>query len=190
MIITEAFGWLLRLIRIQCDPEAAQSIFSNKELAGKTTLIPLDLTHQVLATKNMQQLILYGSSASSGVGASKIRHLYHDLLLFFAKTYAEVFGITVGPPLHDPLAVAVILSDHLSEMLSFDDRGGERWHVDVVIDGIHSDVDEDRGQLGRTKIVKVGRDGVRIPRGLDIPLFWNVVDKCLTIAEQDPNSMR
>lgn len=116
--------------------------------------------------------------------------MYHDLLLFFAHTYAEVFGITAGPPVHDPLAVAVILSDHLSETLLFDDRGGERWHVDVVIDGIHSDVDEDRGQLGRTKIVKVGHDGVRIPRGLNIPIFWNVVDKCLTIVEQDPNSMK
>ncbi|KAL9610683.1 MAG: hypothetical protein Q9167_004631 [Letrouitia subvulpina] len=172
---------------IYCDPEAAQSIFSNKELAGKTTLIPLDLTHQVLATKDVQQLVLYGSSASSGVGSSKIRHMYHDLLLFFAHTYAEVFGITAGPPLHDPLAVAVILSD---EMLLFDDRGGERWHVDVVIQGVHSDVDEERGQLGRTKISKVEQGGVRIPRGLDIPVFWNVVDKCLKIAEQDSNSMK
>ncbi|KAL9035387.1 MAG: hypothetical protein Q9214_006605, partial [Letrouitia sp. 1 TL-2023] len=175
---------------IYCDPEAARSIFSNKELADKTTLIPLDLTHQVLATKEVQQLVLYGSSASGGVGASKIRHMYHDLLIFFAHTYAEVLGITAGPPLHDPLAVAVVLSDHLSEVLLFDDRGGERWHVDVVIDGIHSDVNEERGQLGRTKIAKVGQGGVRIPRGLDIPMFWNVVDKCLTIAEQDPNSMK
>ena len=37
--------------------------------------------------------------------------MLHDLLTFFAHTYASVFGITAGPPLHDPLAVAVLLSN-------------------------------------------------------------------------------
>ncbi len=35
--------------------------------------------------------------------------MLHDLLTFFAHTYAAKFGLVHGPPLHDPLAIAVLL---------------------------------------------------------------------------------
>ncbi|KAL8729747.1 MAG: hypothetical protein Q9166_004576 [cf. Caloplaca sp. 2 TL-2023] len=171
---------------IYCDPEAAQSIFSNSVLAGKTTLITLDLTHQVLATKTIQERLRYGSLIPERKQVSDVRQMFSELLGFFAHTYADVFGISEGPPLHDPLAVAVILFDMGLEDLAFDDRNGERWDVNIVTDGLHSDVDRERGQVGRTMITTTTKfgEGVRIPSGLDVARFWDVVERCLRHADQ------
>ena len=162
----------------QCDPEAARSIFSNPELAAKTTLIPLDLTHQVLATLEVQQLL-----AGDLFSPVQLRHLFHEILLFFAHTYRDVFGLTKGPPLHDPLAVAVLL-DGQGENLGFGDRGGESWHVTVVTDGLHSQLDMEQGQVGRTVISKAESGGVRIPRGVNVHRFWSLIESCMLRAEQ------
>lgn len=164
-------------------------------LAAKTTLIPLDLTHQVIATEEVQQRFLHGSTSSAKIPdmsqanarALSLRPMFHDLLTFFASTYANVFGLTSGPPLHDPVAVAVLLFDQASEDLAFDDRGGEKWHVNVVTDTQYSDkTDDGKGQLGRTVVIKAGENevGVRIPRSLNIERFWDVIDECIQRAEK------
>lgn len=179
----------------QCDPEAAQAIFSDPALAAKTSLIPLDLTHQVLATEKVQQDLmrrsppsaaLYGSTPLLSSDALRLRPLLHGLLTFFASTYADVYGMTNGPPLHDPLAVAIILFDRSAENLGFRDGDGERWHVHVVTDGLHSKLSHERGQVGRTVATRAGRDegGVRIPRSLDVECFWEVVEECIQRAER------
>ena len=169
----------------QCDPEAAKSIFSNRALAAKTTLIPLDLTHQVLATKEVQQTLLRGTSATeSSVAARTMRQMFHDVLLFFAHTYSEVYGLTEGPPLHDPIAVAVLLEDLEGSNMKFVDGGGERWHVNIVTDGLHSRHDETRGEVGRTVVTKSDHGGVRIPRGMQVASFWRELDRCLQAAER------
>ena len=166
----------------QCDPEAAKSIFSNRALAAKTTLIPLDLTHQVLATREVQQTMLIGTSfTNSSVAAKNLRQMFHDLLLFFAHTYSEVYGLTQGPPLHDPIAVAVLLE---AMFIKFDDVGGERWHVSIVTDGLHSRHDEERGQVGRTVVTQSDHGGVRIPRAMNVASFWAVIESCLQNAER------
>lgn len=148
-------------------------------LAPKTTLIPLDVTHQVLATKAVQEKLLYGLSNTEGKRTSRVRQMFHDLLVFFAHTYSDVFGLVEGPPLHDPLAVAVVLFDIGAEDLAFDDRDGERWNVDVVTDGKHSEWDAERGQAGRIIIWESMGPRVRIPNGLDVGRFWDVVERCL-----------
>lgn len=162
-------------------------------MAVKTTLIPLDLTHQVIATEDVRQDLLrkpagYKSSRRPEVEAAPLtlRAMLHDLLIFFSSTYADVFGLTSGPPLHDPIAVAVLLTDVCQdEPLDFDDRGGERWHVDVVTDGLHSDRNDERGQVGRTRVRKavLGEGGVRIPRGMNVKRFWAIVEGCVQRAE-------
>ncbi|KAE8144323.1 Inosine/uridine-preferring nucleoside hydrolase domain-containing protein [Aspergillus avenaceus] len=180
---------------IYCDPEASQSIFINPVLAAKTTLITLDLTHQAFASLAVQSRVLHGSDDTS-VLPTTLRQMLHDLLLFFASTYEAVFGLKNGPPLHDPLAVAVILStlnpeyakQHPNEALKFDDRNGERFDVDVATDGLHGTDVELVGELGRSRVVP-GNAGVAIPRGVDLESFWNMILDCIKRAD-DCNAAR
>lgn len=99
---------------------------------------------------------------------------------FFAGTYAEVFSITEGPPLHDPLAVAAAIYPEL-----FDDNNGERFQVDIVTDGVHSMIQTDVGELGRTKVTKLkdGQGGCRIPRGVDLKKFWDSIESAMQKAD-------
>ncbi|EEQ83736.1 hypothetical protein RJZ56_006322 [Blastomyces dermatitidis] len=189
---------------IYCDPESAQSIFSSPVLARKTVLIPLDLTHKVLGTPNVQSLILQTETqpGANGNGViptpSVLRRILHALLIYFANTYESVFGLDVGPPLHDPVAVAVLLSnlnhsDNGSKpgILNFDDRDGERFLVNVVTDGQHGSGPEITGEVGRTNAspLERGKCGVTIPRGVDVDAFWNIVLECLKRAD-DWNASR
>lgn len=75
------------------DPEAAASLFDNPVLKGKTTLVALDLTHLVLATKDVQDQILYGpdyQGEKTGKGKTDLRTMLVELLNFFAATYRYV----------------------------------------------------------------------------------------------------
>jgi len=81
---------------VLADPEAAAWLFDAKALAKKTTLIPLDVTHLVLATEEVQKLLLWGREGKSeklegSQGAkSTLRKMLVELLFFFAKTYRYV----------------------------------------------------------------------------------------------------
>lgn len=136
-----------------------------------------------LATPEICQELLYGfDNKVDGSEASVLRVLFNQILTFFAKTYADVFGLTEGPPLHDPLAVAAVFLPDL-----FEDKGGERFHIKVVLDGEHG-VDEIAritSQCGRTVVtpLKSGQAGVRIPRSLDTMTIWRILDLCLKQAE-------
>lgn len=156
-------------------------------------MIPLDLSHQVLATEEIRQRLLFGAvqgDHAAGVFVNMapltLRKMLHDLLIFFGSTYSTVYGLTAGPPLHDPIAVAVILNDvALGELLEFQDGNGERWHVTVVTDGLHSDCNDERGQVGRTKVNKAAprEGGVRIPKRLNVEHFWAIIEGCIQSAE-------
>jgi len=181
---------------IYCDPEAAHSLFSNPILATKTTLIPLDLTHQVLGNERVMHALRHGyislQELQEGLDSqtpptSPVRHLFLEILTFFASTYAREFAMNNGPPLHDPIAVAAIFAPEL-----FDDNDGERYEVFVVRDGDDSLLDHKRGaghvgQCGRTcvRLVGKGEGGVRIPRSLRVGVFWQMIDLALGLAEGD-----
>lgn len=117
--------------------------------------------------------------------------MLYELLVFFEKTYHSTFGIE-GPPLHDPLAVAVVLSNlnsdyeqaHPDKVLRFDDRNGERFAVQVVTDGQHGSTTALTGQLGRTIAKPTEGQGVSIPRAVDNEAFWDLILSCLERAEQ------
>ncbi|KAK5988281.1 Uridine nucleosidase [Cladobotryum mycophilum] len=175
---------------VYCDPEAAQAVFSNPKLAEKTTLIPLDLTHQMLAMPDVIQHIRFGYDYSDDGGdanqgqTSTVRRLFDEIVSCFAKSYADLYGLS-GPPLHDPLAVAVCFAPTI-----FDDNAGERFSVDIVTDGNHPNsleecAAETSSQCGRTmvKLLPGGSAGVRIPRTLDVALTWRIIDLCLKNAE-------
>lgn len=89
------------------DPEAAAEIFGNKVIAGKTTLVPLDLTHQVLATGEVRDLLLHGKdSEKKGPGKTTLRTMLVELLYFFAQTYSYVAqALTANDLLNSILAM-------------------------------------------------------------------------------------
>lgn len=176
------------------DPEAASEIFSNPVLAAKTTMVPLDLTHQVPATPEVCNLILHGKDgAKTGPAKSVLRQMLVELLTFFAKTYADIFGITAGPPVHDPLAVAAVLTGTPDEIAFFDwddersqgERHNERFHVKVVTEGTFEAAKEGKCETGRTiaSVVDIGKGGVRIPRTVDVAKFWQVMEECTQRAD-------
>lgn len=183
---------------ILIDPEAAASLFENPDLAAKTTLVPLDLTHLVLATAEVQDMLLHGKDAGGEENGGKrgktdLRVMLVELLNFFAQTYKDVFGIVEGPPLHDPLAVAAVLTgtEHEIPFYDFDpkspegEKRRERFEVNVITEGTLEEAQKG-AQTGRTiaKLLEPGKEGVRIPRGLDIPHFWSVIEECTQRADE------
>lgn len=160
---------------IWCDSEASESVFQNEALNHKTYLIPLDLTHQACATPSVREMLLYGRH-KNGERPTRVRKMFNELLMFFAGTYSRVFGLTDGPPLHDPLAVAILLQDHPDEKMriNFEDRDGERWRIRVIMDG---------EQRGRT-IASPAKEGVTIPRSLDLAKFWDTLEDCMARADE------
>ena len=161
---------------IWCDPEAAQCLLSNSVLAPKTWLVPLDVTHQAYAGKAVQDMLLWGDK-STRESPTRLRKMFNELLMFFSHTYAETFGLNEGPPLHDPLAVAVLLHDHPdpSMRISFDDRNGEKWKLSAVLEG---------QQIGRTVAEPVEVQGSRVPRTLDLKAFWASLEACMARADE------
>lgn len=185
---------------ILLDPEAAAQVLGNPRLARKTTLVPLDLTHLVLATADVQNLLLHGpagpavsanaaAAAPAGQGKTVLRTMLVQLLNFFAGTYSKVFGITAGPPLHDPLAVAAVLTGTDAEIPFYDAVDGgpaERYEVSVVTDGTTDEALAGHTETGRivVRLLPPGSEGVRIPRDLDIPTFWKVLEECTARADE------
>lgn len=156
-----------------CDPEAAESLFQNPPLSRKITLIPLDVTHQALAGKHVQDMLL-GADPNGRQTPTRLRQMYHDLLQFFARKYAHVFGLVEGPPLHDPIAVAVLLSDHPDPEARIDfETRGEHWDVRVGRAG---------DDLGVTT-ARPASHGVTIPRSFDLAKFWHTLNDCMSRAD-------
>lgn len=149
---------------IWCDPEAARTVLTHASLAGRTTLVTLDMTHKAIATTAVQQQVL-------GDGKFYVRRMLYELLVFFSKTYRDHFGFSAGPPVHDPLAVAAVLPDGAARVgLEF----GE-YELDVVLDGEH---------VGETVKVKPSTKGVKVLEKLDMEKFWDLVYESLDILEK------
>lgn len=158
-------------------------------------MIPLDVTHQVLATEEVQKLLLYGPNTtriSNLKTPSILRTMLVELLNFFAHTYAVVFGITDGPPLHDPLAVAAVFDGIAEYEMPFydfkqgEERRRERYQVVINTEGTHEQAVRGETETGRTVVRLLGdsEEGVRIPRGLDVQRFWTTVEECLRRADE------
>ena len=85
---------------IYVDPEAASKIFQSRV---PIVMIPLDLTHQVLATKEF--------IARVGSLGSKTGKAVAELLKFFGRYDSKKYG-SDGAPLHDPNVIAYLLKPH------------------------------------------------------------------------------
>ncbi|RKP44446.1 nucleoside hydrolase [Pararobbsia silviterrae] len=82
---------------IVIDPEAADIVF---RAGWKVVMVGLDLTHQALATPEVEQRI-------AAIGTKPARFV-GELLEYFKQTYANVAGFD-SPPVHDPCAVAYVI---------------------------------------------------------------------------------
>ena len=175
---------------IYADPEAARKVFSNQVLSQKTTLITLDLTHQVRGTVDVRKQLFGEHHHREGQeGLSKLRRLMREILMYFASTYEKQQKITDGPPLHDPLAAwAAICPGSFGKKADsvnlVPPDHSERWHVDIPIEPSEGDIRSDPdNHTGQTVLRRAGSLGVRVPRSVDIPRFWNEIDEALRKAE-------
>lgn len=105
---------------------------------------------------------------------------------------SDTFGITAGPPLHDPIAVAAVLIGTENEIPFFEwdakhsqpPEHNERFEVTVITEGTFDEAKAGK-QTGRTlaKLLLLGEEGVRIPRGVDTAKFWQVIEECIERAD-------
>lgn len=56
----------------------------------------------------------------------------------------------------------------------------------VVTEGSYEEARANRTKTGQIKarLLPAGEKGVRIPRNLDIPLFWKVLEECVARADE------
>jgi purine nucleosidase len=82
---------------IVIDPEAAHIVFGE---SWPVTMVGLDLTHQALATPDVE-------AAIAAVGTSPAQFVV-ELMDFFRESYRDAQGFD-DPPVHDPCAVAYVI---------------------------------------------------------------------------------
>ncbi len=98
---------------IYADPEAAQIVFSSNI---PITMMPLDVTHKVLATKRrIKKIQAVGNRASIALG---------KMLSFYGRYNSDKYG-SDGAPLHDPTVIAWLLDSRLF--------GGRHCNVEIEV---------------------------------------------------------
>ena len=133
---------------IWADPEAADIVVKS---GLKMTMCGLDVTHQALVTPE----VFNSLTALKTLVAMTII----GLLKFFADTYDKVFGLP-HPPLHDPVAVAVLADPSImkSRMVNVEiELSGALTRGATVVD-LHK-------VTGRSPNIEVALD-------LNVELFW------------------
>jgi inosine-uridine nucleoside N-ribohydrolase len=137
------------------DPEAAAAVVAS---GIPLTIVPLDLTHQICATPEVQERI--------GALGTPLATAVLGLLRFFESTYRDVFGMP-HPPVHDPATIAWLIDRTLF--------GGDRRHVAIETEG--------RYTAGMTVVDVHGKLGLE-PNALvltrvDAAGFWDLVIEAL-----------
>lgn len=151
---------------ISSDPDAAKKVLTNTEIAPRTMLVPLDVTHTALATKKVLSII------KGGDGAPSIRQMLYELLKFVSSTNKKELDIDNGAPVHDPLATASLIqlygiNDEINLVYT-------RYELDVILRG------EER--QGQTVLVKLSENGVMVLKKANIDKFWECIYEALDNA--------
>ncbi|GER86190.1 ribosylpyrimidine nucleosidase [Dictyobacter vulcani] len=144
---------------IWADPEAAELVFA---CGRPITMVPLEVTHQALATEEiMQRLHTLPGPVPAFVA---------DLLHYFADSYRQVFGFP-APPIHDPCAVAAIIDP---DVIAF-----KEMHVAIECRGHWTE--------GRTICDIYGKSGfspnARVGYALSFERFWSLLLDTLQLYE-------
>ena len=145
---------------ILVDPEAAHVVL---ESSIPIYMIPLEVTHTLLVTPQVLSKI-------SEI-KTKFSETIIDLLLFFKKTYQEVFGF-IDPPLHDPATIAFIINPKL-----FYHR---LMRVDVEL---HSSLSCGQTVCDIYNMSKKHKN-VHVCLKIDVDGFWNTFYDALALANQ------
>ena len=136
---------------IWMDPEAAEVVLQS---GLPLTMCGLDVTHQALVTPDIFNELDKINS--------KLSKIIIGLLKFFAKTYDEVFEMP-DPPLHDPVAVALLIDRTVvkTRMVNVEvELSGTLTRGATVVD-LHN-------RLGR-------RANCNVALELDRSKFWNLM---------------
>ena len=133
------------------DPEALDLVVRS---GVKFTMVGLNVTHRALVTPEVRARLAAIGNRTSAFG--------DELLEFFCRTNAEVFGMPDGP-LHDPVAVAVLADPGCVEVV--------HTRLDVELTGTltlgATSVDFD-GMLSR-------EPNAWVATGIDVDRFWDAV---------------
>lgn len=136
---------------IWMDPEAADVVLRS---GLPLTMCGLDVTHQALVTKEIfNKLEALGTSVSQTI---------IGLLKFFAKTYEEVFEMP-DPPLHDPVAIALLIDRSVVK--------SRFVNVQVELSGVHT-----RGATVVDIHQRLGeKSNCNVALELDFNRFWQLM---------------
>lgn len=136
---------------IWADPEAADIVLKS----GLPLIMSgLNITHQALATSEILERIANLDT--------KLAHTIVDLLKFFAQTYRDVFAMP-DPPVHDPVAVALIIDRSVAELVMAPvsiELNGDLTRGATVVD-----------LYGTTAQMA----NVEVAMKLDVDKFWNIM---------------
>jgi purine nucleosidase/pyrimidine-specific ribonucleoside hydrolase len=133
------------------DPEAADIVLHS---GIPVTMCGLNVTHQALADEAVCARI-------AAIG-SPLARVCVELLGFFAGTYRDIWGFP-APPLHDPVAVAVLAAPGVVETT--------RTRVDIELTGTFT-----RGATVVDLYSRIDRPpNAEVAVGLDVPRFWDLV---------------
>jgi len=145
---------------ILVDPHAAKMIF---ESGLKIIQIPLEVSHTCLVTDDIIKEIKSWNTPFSVV--------LIDLLMFFAKTYKEVYGFQ-DPPLHDPLTVAYAINPDIFEtrFLRVDIETNSELSKGQTVCDIHHRTNKQKN--------------VHVAMKVNVSKFWEMLLHSLKIANQ------
>lgn len=133
------------------DPEAADIVVHS---GIPVTMCGLNVTHQALADDEVIARI-------AAIG-SPLARVCVDLLGFFASTYRQIWGFP-APPLHDPVAVAVLAEPGVVTTT--------RTRLDIELTGTFT-----RGATVVDLYDRTGRaPNADVAVGLDVAGFWDLV---------------
>lgn len=136
---------------VYADPEAADIVLHS---GIPVSMCGLNVTHQALADETVLARI-------AAIG-SPLARVCVELLGFFGGTYRQIWGFP-APPLHDPVAVALVAEPAVVETVL--------TRVDIELTGAHT--------RGATVVDLYGRTGrpvnAEVAVRLDTARFWDLI---------------
>lgn len=153
------------------DPTAANFLFQDPILKHKILLSPLNVTHTLILNATIQYLIYNKDQYED----DPFRQFLYDLMIFLAESYKKNQDFPDGPPIHDPIAVYVLL-------VKYGILGDSQWkesklelHVDEQING------EKEGEISVG--LESGPNDPSVIFGVDVQLFWDQVLEVIRLAD-------